>query len=119
MALAIRILDWYEFLVQNVFSRRNFSPDGIVALLQQADFDWRLANYFALTEPTQDFGKGLNQIIRRTNMLAIRTLESLLDDVLTYGIEFLLKDQERLVNLFEQEWRGEMRAEVNLKELCV
>jgi radical SAM superfamily enzyme YgiQ (UPF0313 family) len=112
-------LDWYEFLVQRAFYRRNFSPNGIVALLQQADFDWRLATYFALTGRRQDFGRALNRIVRRTNMLAIRTLESLLDDVLTYGIEFLLKDQERLVNLFEQEWRGEMRAEVSLKKLCV
>jgi anaerobic magnesium-protoporphyrin IX monomethyl ester cyclase len=112
-------LDWYEFLVQQAFNRRNFDPNGIVALLQQADFDWRLATYFDLTVHKQDFGSALNQIIRHTNTLAIKTLESLLEDVLTYGIEFLLKDQERLVNLFEQEWHGEMMAEVSLKKLCV
>jgi anaerobic magnesium-protoporphyrin IX monomethyl ester cyclase len=110
-------LDWYEFLVQHAFFRRNFSPDGIVALLQQADFDWRLATCFSQVGPAQDFGRALNQIIRQTNMLALETLESLLDDILTHGIEFLLKDQERLVHLFEQEWRGEMKAEVRLKEL--
>jgi len=112
-------LDWYEFLVQKAFSRRNFSPDGIVALLQQADFDWRLATYFAPTGSKQDFGKALNQIVRPTNILAIETLESLLEDVLTYGIDFLLKDQNRLISLFEQEWHGEMKAEVSLKQLVV
>lgn len=112
-------LDWYEFLVQKAFSRRNFSPDGIVALLQQADFDWRLATYFAPMGSTQAFGKALNQIIRHTNILAIKTLESLLENVLTYGIDFLLKDQDRLINLFEQEWHGEMKAEVRLKQLFV
>jgi radical SAM superfamily enzyme YgiQ (UPF0313 family) len=112
-------LDWYEFLVQQAFNRRNFNPNGIVALLQQADFDWRLATYFDPTVHTQDFGRALTQIIRHTNILAIKTLESLLEDVLTYGIEFLLKDQERLVNLFEHEWRGEMMAEVSLKKLCM
>lgn len=112
-------LDWYEFLVQHAFSRRNFSPNGIVALLQQADFDWRLTNFFAPKGTSQDFGKALNHLIRDTNMLALNTLESLLDDVLTYDIEYLLKDQERLVSLFEQEWRGEMRAELSLKKLFV
>lgn len=111
-------LEWYEFLVQQLFSRRNFAPDGIVALLQLADFDWRLDSHFAREEPVQDFGKTLNQIIRRTNMLAIDALESLLDNILTHGIELLLNDQERLVHLFEQVWRGEMKAEVRLKELC-
>lgn len=112
-------LDWYEFLVQHIFSRRNFSPDGIVALLQQAAFDWRLSNYFSPKRTTKGFGKALKQIIRNTNMLAINTLESLLDEVLTYDIDYLLKDQERLVSLFEQEWRGEMSAEVSLKKLSV
>jgi len=112
-------LEWYEFLVQHAFSRRNFSPDGMVVRLQQADFDWRLASYFDSAGSTEDFGKALNHIIRETNILAINTLESLLNDLLAYGIEFLLKDQDRLVHLFEQEWRGEMRADVSLNEICM
>jgi anaerobic magnesium-protoporphyrin IX monomethyl ester cyclase len=111
-------LDWYEFLVQRMFSRRNFSPDGIVTLLQQADFDWRLTVNFAQEGQATDFGRSLNKIIRQTNILAIETLESMLDNVLTFGIEYLLKDQKRLVGLFENEWREEMFAEVRLKELC-
>ena len=111
------LLDWYEFLVQNVFSRRNFSSDGIVELLQQADFDWRVARHLSLAGPSEGFGKAINTIIRDTNLLAVGTLESLLEDILSYGIEYLLKDQERLVDIFEQEWREEMKAEVRLKEV--
>ena len=112
-------LDWYEFMVQQAFSRRNFSPDGIVALLQQADFDRRLTNYFVPAEPVDDFDTSLRKIIRDTNILAINTLESLLDDILSFGVDYLLNEKERLVDLFEQEWRGEMRAEVSLKALCL
>ncbi len=111
------VLDWYEFLVQKMFSNRNFSPNGIVALLQQADFDMHLLNYFAPSFLTKDFGENLRLIICETNVLAINTLESLFDDVLTYGIDFLIKNEKRLIDLFDQEWQGEMRAEVKLKEL--
>jgi anaerobic magnesium-protoporphyrin IX monomethyl ester cyclase len=111
------LLDWYEFLVQRVFFHRNFGQDGIAALLQQADWDCRLARHLALVTPSQDLGRGLNENIRDTNLLAVETLETLLDEILTHDIGFLLKDQERLINIFEQEWRGEMKAEVRLMEL--
>jgi hypothetical protein len=111
-------LDWYEFLVHRAFTRRNFDPGGLVALLQQADFDWRLTKYFGTGDPKPHFGEALNGIIRETNLLAIETLESLLDDILACGIDSLLEDRERLVSTFEREWRGEMVAEVNLKRLC-
>jgi hypothetical protein len=111
-------VDWYDFLVQRVFLRRNFATDGIVALLQQADFDWRLARHLSLVGATQDLGGALRDIIRPSNLLAIETLESLLDDVLARDIEVILTDQDRLVDLFEREWRGEMKAEVRLKGMC-
>jgi radical SAM superfamily enzyme YgiQ (UPF0313 family) len=113
------VLEWYEFFVQQVFQRRNFSPDGIVALLQQADFDWRLTTHFQPTESMSDFGTTLNRIVGQTNMAAIKTLESLLDCVLNNDVDFLLKNKEQLVNLFETEWREEMKAEVHLKKLYV
>lgn len=112
-------LNWYEFLVQKAFYQRNFSPNGLVALLQQADFDWRVTSYFTPRKPDHAFEAGLKELTRETNMLATETLEALLDDVLTYGIQHLLEDQERLVRLFEREWRGEMLAELRLKALSV
>ena len=112
------ILDWYEFLIKQVFSRRNFSNTGIVSLLQQADFNWHLASYFNSIPIQADWKQVLQQMIRDTNMLAIKTLESLLEDIIRYGIDFLLQEQqERIVTLFEQEWRGEMQAEVQLEKL--
>lgn len=116
------VLDWYEFLVQQAFSRRNFAPNGLVALLQQIDFDWRLAARFAsapATPGTSPFGRALNRIIRDTNLLAVESLEALLEAVASDGIDFLLRDEDQLVELFEREWRGEMKAEVQLNELCI
>jgi hypothetical protein len=110
-------LDWYEFLVQKMFSKRNFSPDGIVTLLQQADFDMHLYNHFDPDFLPEDYGNKLKEIISKTNILALNTLESLLNDVLEYGIDSLIENDKRLVDLFDQEWRGEMKAEVKLKQL--
>lgn len=110
-------LDWYEFLVQKMFSKRNFSPDGIVTLLQQADFDMHLYNYFYPGMLPEHFSNDLREIISETNILTLNTLESLLDDVLEYGVDVLLENDKRLVDLFDREWRGEMKAEVKLKKL--
>ena len=116
------VLDWYEFLVQQAFSKRNFAPNGLVALLQQIDFDWRLAERFGAAPATRGpsgFGGTLKQIIRDTNLLAVETLEAVLEAVTSRGIDVLLKDNDQLVELFEREWRGEMKAEVQLNELCL
>jgi anaerobic magnesium-protoporphyrin IX monomethyl ester cyclase len=99
-------LDWYEFLVQKMFSKRNFSPDGIVTLLQQADFDMHLYNYFYPGMLPEHFGNDLKEIISETNILALNTLESLLNDVLEYGVDVLIENEKRLVDLFDKEWRG-------------
>jgi len=113
------VLDWYEFLVQQAFSRRNFAPSGLVALLQQIDFDWRLATRFSSTPASPRFGLALNRIIRDTNLLAVESLEALLEAVVSRGIDFLLEDKDQLIEMFEREWRGEMKAEVKLNELCM
>jgi anaerobic magnesium-protoporphyrin IX monomethyl ester cyclase len=111
-------LDWFEFFVQKAFSQRNFSPDGIVALLQQVDFEWRIASYFDKERFPKDFGINLRKIIKETNMLALNTLDTLYDDIILYGAETMIDNKERLIGIFEKEWKGEMMAEVNLRKLC-
>lgn len=110
-------LNWYEFLVQQIFTRRNFGPDGLVTLLQQADFDYRLARAFGREEPATGYGEALRAIVSRTNRLAVETLDTLLDELSARGAEALLAEQKTFVDLAEQEWRGEMLAEVEVKKL--
>jgi radical SAM superfamily enzyme YgiQ (UPF0313 family) len=110
-------LDWYEFLVQQVFSRRNFSPEGNVVLLQNADFDLRLTKSFGFDHFTQEAENGLREAIRKSNLQTAGTLDSLLDDILDRGIENILEEQQGFMNLCEQQWIGEMNTEIELKKL--
>lgn len=110
-------LDWYAFLVQRIFSQRNFSPTGLVTRLQQADFNERLALTFRKSNSSEKYNPTLRQLISRSNILALETLETLLDSVVSCGIEFLLDEQNRLVEIAEQEWRGEAKIEVELTAL--
>ena len=117
MSFSIHELNWYEFLVQQIFTRRNFGPDGLVALLQQTDFDYRLARAFGHAEPATGYGETLREIVSRTNRLAVETLDTLLTELIARGAEALLAEQKTFVDLAEREWRGEMLAEVELKRL--
>lgn len=111
------IIDWYEFFVQKIFSKRNFDPDGLVSLLQQTDFDWRLNCYFSERNAHNGFEENLRKIIKDTNNSAVETLEILLENVLEIGVDKLLDEQDFIVNLFEKEWRAEMNAELTIKKM--
>lgn len=108
------LLDCYEFLVQKIFTRRNFSPDGLVAQLQKVDFDRRLDVSLGLGEP-EGQTEALKLIIGRTNMLAVDTLEELLVRLVAHGVDSLMEESNFLVGVAEREWRGEMTAEIELK----
>jgi radical SAM superfamily enzyme YgiQ (UPF0313 family) len=110
-------LDWYAFLVQRIFTRRNFSPEGLVARLQQADFDYRLASAFGYGKNAGAYGTKLRHLISRSNRLALDALVSLLDEVSYRGAECLLEEQKTLLGLAEQVWHGEAMIEAELDVL--
>jgi anaerobic magnesium-protoporphyrin IX monomethyl ester cyclase len=110
-------IDWYAFLVQRIFKQRNFHPDGLVARLQQADFDHRLAVALGYADRVNNYGTALQQLISRSNKLALETLETLLDEVTSREIESLLEEQATLTALAEQEWGGEAVIEIELERL--
>lgn len=108
-------LDGFEFLVQSMFSRRNFGPQGLVARLQHTDLALHLARALGRQEATS--AVHLRNLVEKTNLLAIDTLDSLLNALRDRGLDPLLADQAWLVALAEQEWRGEIEAEVELMRL--
>jgi radical SAM superfamily enzyme YgiQ (UPF0313 family) len=110
-------LDWYAFLVQQIFSQRNFSSDGLQVALQEANFNERLGRALGLIKPTEDYRTPLKQLIKRANTLCFETLENLLDAMQCYGIEWLLNDRSVLLNISENEWRGEAEIELALTAL--
>ena len=109
-------LDGFEALVRSIFSRRNFGPDNLVAQLQQVDFEYRLARALGRPAAGAD-AEGLRRLIASTNLLALDTLDQLLTAVTERGVDALLEDRETLVGIAEREWRGEMRAEVELARM--
>ncbi len=113
------MLDWYELLVQGIFSRRNFNADGLAAILQQADMEWHLANAFHQLPPDPAYGTALRRIIAQSNLQAVDTLSNLLDAVVSRGADYLLEEKDTLAEIGEREWRAEMTAEVELTRLKV
>ena len=58
----------------------------------------------------------LRQLTSRSNQLALHTMSTLLDKLIFCGADCLLDDQETLVKLACQQWRGDLEIEVQLKE---
>jgi len=111
-------LDGYAWLVQRIFAKRNFAPDGSVALLQRADFDERLSRSFAGLTPATGVGEQVARLAARSNQSVCETLEALMAHVLEGGIDGVLKRQDALVDLAERAWRTEMAIEIALRRLA-
>lgn len=107
-------LDWYAFLVQRIFAQRNFGPSGIVARLQKVDFDCHLTKALGQKVLPDGYETTLRQIIAKSNRLALKTLDTLLETVLYCDINVLIDEQSKLLELAEQEWRCEKEIEAEL-----
>ena len=59
----------------------------------------------------------LRELIARSNLLALETLETLLNVVTPTGVDFLINEQKTLLRIAEREWQGEMNVEVELDVL--
>ncbi len=110
-------LDWYAFLVQRIFTRRNFTSSGIVARLQQVDFDYHLMRSFKQEAYPNNYKTVLRQIIAKSNTQALKTLNILLDAILRNDIDILIDEEETLLEFAEQEWRCEAEIEAGLIKL--
>jgi anaerobic magnesium-protoporphyrin IX monomethyl ester cyclase len=109
-------MDWYQFFVQQIFTKRNFHSDGLVNLLQEFDFLARLKESLGRDAATEYQRERLTGIIAASNRLMTDTLGELLDYVETRGPEEIIREQETIIGLGEKEWRGEARAEAELRE---
>jgi radical SAM superfamily enzyme YgiQ (UPF0313 family) len=110
-------LDWYAFLVQRIFSRRNFTSNGIVARLQRIDFDYHLIRSLNQEAYPKDCQSTLRQIITKSNMRTLKTLNMLLDTILHNDIDMLIDEEKTLLEFAEQEWRCEAEIEADLIKL--
>ncbi|MBK8489736.1 MAG: cobalamin-dependent protein [Saprospirales bacterium] len=104
-------LDAYAFLVQRIFSKRNFSADSGAALLQKADFQHRLAKSFHQDSATDEYGKTLRALIARSNNSAVATLQELLEAAINNDLDQLASMQDLLVEIAAREWQEEAEIE--------
>jgi hypothetical protein len=111
-------LDWYSFLVQRIFARRHFSPDGTLAPLQQADFEYRLRRSFDHPEPVAGYGERLRALVCRSNREAVDNLDQLLDRLGSVGADALQDEQQALLAMADREWRNEAEVEIALATLA-
>jgi radical SAM superfamily enzyme YgiQ (UPF0313 family) len=111
-------LDCYSFLVQRIFTRRHFSPDGTLAPLQQADFEYRLRRSFGHPEPVAGYGERLRALVCRSNREAVDNLDQLLDRLGSVGADALQDEQQALLAMADREWRNEAEVEIALATLA-
>jgi radical SAM superfamily enzyme YgiQ (UPF0313 family) len=107
-------VDWYEFLTRRIFSKRNFGPDGNVALLQDADFDCRLEKSMGRKNYNDAYDFRLRELIKRSNKKAVEILEELMNELVAKDVDYLLDEQETIIALAEREWREEKMIEDEL-----
>jgi anaerobic magnesium-protoporphyrin IX monomethyl ester cyclase len=111
------IVNWYYFIVNRIFTKRNFKSDGLVSLLQIIDFEYHLKDSFNLLDNSKDYKIEYKQIIRKANISAVNTLENLLDMIITKGVDYVLNDKKALLELIEKEWQDEITIELELLKL--
>jgi anaerobic magnesium-protoporphyrin IX monomethyl ester cyclase len=103
-------LNWYAFLVQKLFARRNFSPEGI-ASLQSTDFEYRLIEALDRERAANLLQQEkLRKLISQSNTLAIETLNDLLEAIETMGADAFLREEKRLLSIADKEWTGEAQV---------
>lgn len=110
-------INWYAFLVQRIFTKRNFGSSGLVARLQQSDFELQLNRTLLGDQTASDRQLILRELTQRSNLLALETLEMLLDNVLQRDIDALFNERDTLVEIADREWRGEAEIEMELEAM--
>lgn len=111
------IVNWYYFIVNRIFTKRNFKSDGLVSLLQGIDFEYRLKDSFNFNNKSIKHNIELKKLISKANMIAINTLDNLLDLIISKGVDYALDEKNTLLALIEKEWKDEIAIELELLNL--
>ena len=111
------LVNWYYFIVNRIFSRRNFAPDGLVSLLQAVEFECRLRLSFNQNHEDKIFLSKIKALTCRANLEAVDTLDSLLQLLTSSDIDYLLNEKSILLGLIEQEWEQELVLEQELGKI--
>ena len=108
------IVNWYYFIVNRIFTKRNFHSGGLVSLLQSIDFEYHLKKSYNLLNNSEKYKIELKKIISKANISSVTTLEKLLDIITDKGVDFILDEKKTLLGLIEKEWQDEVEIELEL-----
>jgi radical SAM superfamily enzyme YgiQ (UPF0313 family) len=111
------IVNWYYFIVNRIFTKRNFQSGGLVSLLQSIDFEYYLKKSYNLLNNSEKYKIELKKIISKANISSVTTLEKLLDIITDKGIDYILDEKKTLLGLIEKEWQDEVEIELELLSL--
>jgi anaerobic magnesium-protoporphyrin IX monomethyl ester cyclase len=109
-------LDWYAFLINRIFHKRNFEQLGLVSLLGAAQFDLMLVHKFSPALASPEYKAALKEIIRKNNVFVLDTLDALLDLVMKREIDDLLAEKTTLLQLAEGSWQEETAIQAELSD---
>ncbi len=110
-------LNWYAFLVQRIFTVRNFHSEGLAARLQQVDFESQLYSSLNNEKSIDRLKSEIKLLIKNSNKLASRTLRNLWDEVILHGPKKLIQEENKLLEIADVEWRGEMQFQMELDSI--
>ena len=112
-------MDIYFYLVQKIFSYRNFHSEGVVNCLTLAEFEIRLIQTFYPNLQWGELQKELSGLISSSNLHAIDTLEKLLEIAYTMDPDQPSEITEEVLKLSEEEWKVEFEIKSALENLKV
>jgi anaerobic magnesium-protoporphyrin IX monomethyl ester cyclase len=104
----------YAYLVQRIFSRRNFDPMGLVNRFSLAQMSQSLGIALGNVARSREEGDRLCSIIARSNTVGLDVLEELLD-----VIQSVRETEQILLDLATREWESEVACIADLDELLL
>lgn len=112
-------IDIYFYLVQKIFSYRNFNVEGIINKLIITEFEFNLIREFYPDFPIIELQKELNRLIARSNLRAIDTLEKLFDIAYAMDLDQSSETNNEVIKLAETEWKDEFEIKSILEDLKI
>ena len=116
---ADQTMDIYFYLVQKIFSYRNFNIEGVVNRLTLTEFEFKLIQEFYPGFPIIESQKELYRLIARSNKHAIDTLEKLLDIAYVMEPDQSSETSNEVIKLAETEWKNEFETKIALEDLII
>jgi anaerobic magnesium-protoporphyrin IX monomethyl ester cyclase len=111
------VVEWFAYIFRRIFLKRNHMDNGLVRMIQSIDYQYRVYKSFESRATLNGFQKELTTLTKRANILAVETLERIMEASERFDVEHLIHDKRIIPSIAEDEWRGELLIESRLAAL--